>query len=266
MHLKYFTFVTLLTLLTGCTSNHQTEVLEMIPPFDWGAHMVPPNTINGGHQIMHFKTTNKSYKDSPTATAFVNKHFSHAKVLYTDADTLRFASDHVKIKQGFYLEMGTATARTTNFLAGLNPTKTIYGFDSFEGLPEEWTRDDKTFPKGTFGFNKKTLELPFSVNVTLYKGWFNKTLPLFKKLVLQHNPIALLHIDCDIYSSTADVFNALAPNIVSGTIIIFDELYNYPGFEKHEWKAFIEFIQRTSHQYRVLAFNANHEQVVIEIL
>jgi predicted O-methyltransferase YrrM len=74
--------------------------------------------------------------------------------------------------------------------------------------------------------------------VELYGGLFKDTLTTFKKEILQKTPISFLHVDCDIYSSTKDMFEALGDNIVPGTIMVFDELYNYPGFDKHEWKAF----------------------------
>jgi hypothetical protein len=30
--------------------------------------------------------------------------------------------------------------------------------------------------------------------------------------------------------------------LVSGSILVFDELFNYPGYEKHEIKALFEFL------------------------
>jgi hypothetical protein len=57
-----------------------------------------------------------------------------------------------------------------------------------------------------------------------------------------HLPIALLHIDCDLYSSTKTIFELLSDRIVPGTVIVFDELVNYPAFKKHEVLAFYEFL------------------------
>jgi hypothetical protein len=36
------------------------------------------------------------------------------------------------------MEFGVSRGVTINFLAALNPMKKIYGFDSFEGNPEDW--------------------------------------------------------------------------------------------------------------------------------
>ena len=111
----------------------------------------------------------------------------------------------------------------------------IYGFDSFEGLPDAWIPG---FPKGYFNMDGKLP--PVAPNVVLVKGWFDETLPPF---VQQHpEPVSYLHIDCDMYESTKTVFQNLAPRIVPGTVIVFDELVNYPGYQDHELKAFYEFL------------------------
>lgn len=162
--------------------------------------------------------------------------------------------------------MGVCTGRTINFIAALNPEKVIYGFDSFEGLPETWLREDVYIPKGTFAFKEKDTLPPVLHNVRLIKGLFKDTLPTFKKTILNDKPIAFLHVDCDIYSSTKDIFDILGTNIVPGTIIVFDEFYNYPGSENHEFKAFQEFIQKSGKKARYIAFNQYFEQAAVKII
>ncbi|MCB1107976.1 MAG: class I SAM-dependent methyltransferase [Chlamydiia bacterium] len=213
-----------------------------------------------GHQVFHLCSQNSHFNLCKKSKDFASTFLSEATPLSTDADILRFASDAVSI-DGMYLEMGVWMGKTINFLAALNPNKVIHGFDSFQGLPHDWEREDGYCPKETFSLENLPLVLQ---NVTLYKGWFNKTLPTFKKGVLQNTPIALLHIDCDLYSSTADVFNYLGENIVKGTVIIFDELYNFPGFEEHELKAFSEFCEKKNVHPEYLAYNVYHQQVVVQ--
>lgn len=241
---------------------------EKIKPYDWSQTLeIPPGTgIDEGNQILHFKSKNRHYTKNSSAKKFVENYFINAKVLQSDAEVLRFASDAVVVQNGVFLEMGVCTGRTINFIAALNPSKVIYGFDSFNGLPEEWVRYDRVFKKGTFGFKDDTYTPPVLHNVRLYKGWFKEVLPGFKSEVLKNTPIAFLHIDCDIYSSTKDVLNILKTNFMQGTIIVFDELYNYPGFEEHEWKALQEFLNETKFEMEILAFNENHEQVVIKLI
>ncbi|MBI2345269.1 hypothetical protein HYV10_04350, partial [Candidatus Dependentiae bacterium] len=79
--------------------------------------------------------------------------------------------------QGFYLEMGVFKGATINFIASIKEQETIYGFDSFEGLPEAWSRDDTAmFAKGFFTID--TLPVVRD-NVILVSGWFENSLPLF---------------------------------------------------------------------------------------
>lgn len=239
---------------------------EELPSYSWEEVLYTPplSSTEQGFQILHFKTKNKPFNLDKAAIEIVNRYFKHAKALDSDASVIRFATDVVTII-GAYIELGVCTGKTINFIAALNPTKTIFGFDSFEGLPEDWVRQDKTIKKGTFGFKNKRFVPPVLSNVKLFKGWFNESLPRFLKEVLKDTPIAFLHVDSDIYSSAQEALTIFKNNIVPGTIIVFDEFYNYPGFENHEWKAFHEFLQAAKLNAEYLAYNVNHEQVVIRI-
>ena len=68
---------------------------------------------------------------------------------------------------------------------------------------------------------------PVLNNVALVKGLFKYTLHFYKENFLLEKPIAFIHVDCDIYSSTYEGLFILGSNIVEGTILVFDELYNY---------------------------------------
>ncbi len=232
--------------------------------FDWGKvlHLPPGANEIDGNQILHFKSKNKPYWTDEKAAAFVSTYLQGALALTSDAEVLRFASDHVTL-QGSFLELGVCTGKTINFIAALNPHETIYGFDSFEGLPEDWVREDLTMKKGTFGFKDPRDLPPVLHNVVLIKGWLSDTLPRFST---EKEPIAFLHIDTDLYSSASDAFHILEDRIQPGTIIVFDELYNFAGFEEHEWKAFQEFLKRTGYRVEYLAFNIYHQQVAVRVL
>ena len=77
-------------------------------------------------------------------------------------------------------------------------------------------------------------------NVKLVKGEFSETLPAFIRA--HPDPVAFVHIDCDLYHSTKTIFTHLRNNITAGTVILFDEFHNFPGWQQHEYKAFMEFI------------------------
>jgi len=137
-----------------------------------------------------------------------------------------------------WLEFGTFNGNTINYISKFTQDK-VYGFDSFEGLPEKW-RDG--FPKGSFG---RSGSLPkVNSNVELVKGWFDKTLENF----LSHNreEISFLHLDADLYSSTKYVLDTLTKRdqISEGCIIVFDELVNFKGFynESSELRALSEWL------------------------
>ena len=86
------------------------------------------------------------------------------------------------------------------------------------------------------------------------------------KRFLKDNSIAFISMDCDIYSSTKDVFKHLGDNIVNGTLILFDDYYNYPGYEGDEYRALQEFLEATGKKAEYVAYNANGEQVLVRIL
>jgi hypothetical protein len=176
---------------------------------------------------------------------------------YPGAIDLLNAAMRARRIEGLILEFGVFSGHTLNHIAALTD-QTAFGFDSFDGLPEDWRPD---FPRGAF---RRTALPQMRANVELVVGWFEDTLP---KFAADHpGPITLLHVDCDLYSSTKTVFHYLAKRIVSGTIIVFDEYFNYVGWRHHEYKAFQEFISSTGLSYRYIGLVPGHQQVAVQIL
>jgi len=148
-----------------------------------------------------------------------------------------------------WLEFGVASGNTINYISKFTDD-TVYGFDSFEGLPEKW-RDG--FDKGAFGRSGNLP--PVNKNVKLIKGWFSDTLIPFIKT---HNKkVTFIHLDADLYSSTKYILDVLKNYIDDGCIIVFDELVNYPGFDGDtgELKAFYEFITENKVNYSWIGMN-----------
>jgi hypothetical protein len=56
----------------------------------------------------------------------------------------------------------------------------------------------------------------------------------------------------------------LAPRLANGTVILFDEYFNYPNWEQHEFKAFQEFVSARHVKYTYLAFARQQVAVRIE--
>ncbi len=159
--------------------------------------------------------------------------------------------------EGLYCEFGVWTGLTINHIAS-RTDHTIHGFDSFEGLPEDWrTR----YPKGTFSLEG----LPkVRKNVALHKGWFDESLPGWAEE--NPGPIIFIHFDADLYSSTKTVLDILADRIVPGTVIQFDEYFNYPGWQDGEYKAFKEFVESRDIKFEYIGYLGDDEQVAVRIL
>lgn len=159
---------------------------------------------------------------------------------------------------GVVLEFGVAKGITARHLiSSVKKDTPIFLFDSFEGLPEDWVGYGPK--KGTFKQNViPVFEEP---NVIVVKGLFEDTLPI---LNLNKN-IALIHIDCDIYSSTKTIFEYLNNRIIPGTLLLFDEFYNYPAYEDHECKAFLEWIEIENREF-IFVERTLKEQVLIRII
>lgn len=139
---------------------------------------------------------------------------------------------------GHILDLGVYKGASTRALARIFPEHPIHGFDSFEGLPDDWSH----VLSGAFGdVGGESPDVP--ANVSLYKGWFDQTLGPWAK---EHGdqPIMLMRVDCDIYSSTRTIFDELGHLIGSGTWVLFDELIGYRGWQDHEYRAFREFLER----------------------
>jgi predicted O-methyltransferase YrrM len=151
-------------------------------------------------------------------------------------------------KDGTILEFGVFQGHTCNSIARAFPNYKVFGFDSFEGLPEKW-RDG--FDAGAFNTNGR---LPWvEKNVSLYKGWFNQTIPQFKSKHSDIDSIDFLHFDCDLYSSTQTIFDELFHLITPQTVVVFDELINYPGFEDHEMLALYEALEKHNKTYSIIS-------------
>lgn len=191
---------------------------------------------------------------------YVEKNMNKTKSFQDKKEVMYYAIEEALKENGIILEFGVFQGESINFIASVvSKNKRIYGFDSFEGLPSNWRTN---FEKGTF----KIQSLPdVSENVELVKGLFNETLPEFIENH-KHDKILLIHIDCDLYESTKVVFDILSKKISKGMIIVFDEYFNYPGWEEGEHKAFMEFINANHIEYEYIAYNSLHEQVVVRIL
>ncbi|MHC4888425.1 MAG: TylF/MycF/NovP-related O-methyltransferase, partial [Planctomycetota bacterium] len=126
----------------------------------------------------------------------------------------------------------------------------FFGFDSFEGYPDEaLTNDGPWKPKQDNCDIKLTRKFLTEKGVDwnrvfLVKGWFSDTLS--EEVVERHNisKASIINIDCDLYSSALQALRFCAPLILDEAIIFFSG-WNANGLaEKNlgEKRAFNEFL------------------------
>lgn len=192
---------------------------------------------------------------------YIRAHMADAMLLPDRYALLDLAIDRAKAAtpDGFVAEFGVSKGKTIRYLAERwgGP---VHGFDSFEGLPEDWSGTAER--AGRFDRGGKLPAVPS--NAKLHVGWFDATLPPFLKV--QNGAAALLHCDADLYSSTKTVLDILSDRIRPGCVIVFDEYLNYPSWREHEYKAFQEFIAAGGRKYRYLGFSTLQGQAAVQII
>ncbi len=130
-----------------------------------------------------------------------------------------------------YLEFGVASGSSFIWWMKKNthPDSLFRGFDTFEGLPEDWGG----FKKGAMAFNQMEAH---DGRAEFVRGIFQESLHPFiesNKDLLQHKP-KIIHLDADLFSSTIFVLSQLYPYLKKGDIIFFDEF----NVANHEFLAF----------------------------
>ena len=196
-----------------------------------------------------------------------NETFEHFKndlkrsVLFTDIREIRkYAIKNALLNdknlEFFYLEFGTYRGASCNMFSQY--VKKFYTFDSFEGLSTDWAgKFDK--PKGSYTSNKKLPKLNSNVEPVI--GWVEDTLDVFLDT---HKPkINFIHFDMDIYEPTKFTLLKVKPYLLKNAILIFDDFYNYFGWDQGEYKALMEVFSKNEFEYK--AFAVNGKRCVIQV-
>ena len=183
-----------------------------------GTHLSPTSIHKLNSAINYLETGRWMH-----AHGFDPRRFSNRTLLH------EFVAQPIKDQKVCYLEFGVSEGYSLlQWAARLTHQETqLHGFDSFEGLPEDW---DATRLRGSFAAAIPQYD---DRRVTLHKGWFNQTLPVFR--LPQHEHL-VVHLDADLYSSTRYVLDTLKPG--PDAILIFDEFCD----RMHELKAFNEYL------------------------
>lgn len=226
---------------------------------DYKAEAMPANSsVPHQHQIylsglqtleMHQKMMSSCPMDlrlqtyrTMTFPEFIDKVFDGLEKVPVSQDPLDYvASQYSKLMEergalasGFWSEFGVWEGKTLkecyNNLKNTNFEGTIAGFDSFEGLPVHWR---ESFVQGTFATDFEVVRANVPEEVKLYQGWFQNTIGKFLE-DYPNTPAGLINHDGDVFLSTAITFSLLNDRIVPGTLLCFDELIGYAGYQQHE--------------------------------
>ena len=220
---------------------------------------IQKSLINRSPNIgLHYLVNQNSVQDS---AEYAITNFSEAMIFRNREALWDFCIARVPQIQfnGIIAEFGVWKGESINYLAKHCPDSRVFGFDSFEGLEEDWYGFREL--KGAYGVGG---ELPkCEKNVKLFKGWFEETVPHFI-VELGEEKIQILHMDADTYKPTAFVLDSLSNNIGKGTIIMFDEFFGYPSFRLHEFKAWHEFASSRGLEYRWIGYT--EIQTALEIV
>ncbi len=195
-----------------------------------------------------------------SSAEFVEAHMSVAKPLESQSEVLDYALSQMSTHDGgLVCEFGVYEGRTINYIA-TRTRQAVFGFDSFQGLPETWRAG---YDRGKFSLGSNGLPA-CEPNVSLVVGLFDDTLPKF--LAEHPGDVTFLHVDCDLYSSTRTVLTLLGQRLPRGAVIVFDEYFNYPGWQSHEHLAFNEYLIQARRQCEYICYNRFHEQVAVKML
>jgi hypothetical protein len=188
---------------------------------------------------------------------YIEEHLDGA-MLFDDRSKLwDFALARVQ-PEGLCCEFGVYKGESITYFGKAMSGRSIYGFDSFEGLKEDWHGTQGL--KGDLDVGGKLPLVP--PNVHLIKGWFDKTVPEFLAQHKEH--LSFVHFDADTYKSTRLLFDLLGDRIRAGTVIVFDEYLGVPNWRNGEFRAWQEYVARTGVTYEYLAFAP--EQAAVRVL
>lgn len=202
-----------------------------------------------------YAVLNKKARDA--SVVFIEATCPRAVAVRSPRRLMDVALNRVSL-DGLFLEFGVFKGASIRYIAKKNPNREVHGFDSFQGLPEQWAHN----PVGTFTTHGKLPKVP--TNVQLWQGYFEDSLPQWTK---NHDrTIAFLHIDCDLRSSTKTILDHLAKNIRHGTVIVFDDYFNFPGWQDDGHAVLTEFLEKNQFSAEYIGYGFKELAIIIRPL
>lgn len=179
-----------------------------------------------------------------TSADYVEQYINSVLLFRKKEDIWRYVASILdEHSSGLGVEFGVYKGTSINFFAQQLPNWEFVGFDSFEGLPDNW--NGHCSPRGAFNLEG---DIPaVKANVRLVKGWFSKTLSKEAKILEKAN---FFHIDSDTYDSCKYILDVLESYSTKNKLILFDEYLGYPNWQNGEHRA----LQEANLNFDYLAF------------
>lgn len=134
------------------------------------------------------------------------------------------------------------------------------GFDTFEGLPEDWRRINGDMSRAAFDTGGAPPDIADD-RVSFVAGLFQDTLGPFLSSYEPRSRL-VLHCDADLYSSTLFALSKCDEILTPGSVVIFDEFSSV----LNEFAALADYCSAYRRSYDVLAATAEYfAQVAIRM-
>jgi O-methyltransferase len=190
------------------------------------------------------------------------KEFPSALQLGLREDLYRYVSETLLDggkKAIDYVEFGVYEGASIRQWCALNQNarSRFFGFDSFEGLPEDWHSGKRKGAFSTGGMVPKITD----PRLSFIPGWFQHSLRIFMDSYSPRNQL-VVHVDCDLYSSTLYCLTTLDPLISPGTLILLDDFFD----ALHVYRALTDYCSAYVRQYKIVARTHELGQVAVEML
>jgi hypothetical protein len=144
-----------------------------------------------------------------------------------------------------YLEFGVARGVSIRQWSELlrNPRSALHGFDSFFGLPHDWSLEGHE--RGYFSTGGRPPEVD-DPRVRFFIGWFEDTLPEYR---WPEYEVLVVVMDADLYTSTSTALGHIKDRLVPGSYLYFDQFHH----RCDELRAFAELLDENPFTFELVA-------------
>lgn len=181
----------------------------------------------------------------------------HVRVRTREELFRRMAAD-LGDRQVLYLEFGVARGASMRQWSKLlrNPRSMLHGFDSFQGLPHDWTLEGH--PRGYFSTGGEVPEID-DPRVRFFVGQFEETLPHY---AWPEHEVLIVLMDADLYSSTSIALRYIRDRLRSGSYLYFDQFHH----RCDELRAFAEFLDESAFEFELTVASRDLSMVAFKLL